>query len=150
VDSPEPDGRPPVSADVAALIERLAAGKSGWGYRRIHGATEARLWGQGIDDPPDHKALKIPSAAQAAYRHDLIAPRIPGSCSATETGSSPSFDALLASTGIHAVKIPPRSPRAKACAERLFAGHPAVDLSREQIQRGPARAALSGEYEQAA
>ena len=55
VDSPEPDGRPPVSADVAALIERLAAGKSGWGYTRIHGATEARLWGQGIDDPPDLK-----------------------------------------------------------------------------------------------
>jgi hypothetical protein len=30
-----------------------------------------------------------------------------------------SFDAILASTGIQAVKIPPRSPRANACAERF-------------------------------
>ena len=131
-------GRPPVSAEVAALIERLAAGKSGWGYKRIQGAAQARLWGQGIDDPPDLKALKIPSVAQAAHRHDPIAPRISGSCSATETGSSPSFDALLASAGIQAVKIPPRSPRAKACAERPLTAHPSVDLSREQIQRWPA------------
>jgi hypothetical protein len=46
------------------------------------------------------KGLKISSVAQAAHRHDLIAPRISGSCSATETGSSPSFDALLASAAI--------------------------------------------------
>jgi hypothetical protein len=150
MDSPEPDGRPPVSADVAALIERLAAGKSGWGYTRIHGATEARLRGQGIDDPPDLKALKIPSVAQAAHRHDLIAPRIPGSCSATGTGSSLSFDALRASAGIQAVKILPRSPRANACAERLLTAHPSAGLCRGQIQRGPVLAALSGEYEQAA
>ena len=95
-------------------------------------------------------ALKIPSVAQAAHRHDLIAPRIPGAWSATETGSSPSFDALLASAGIQAVKIPPRGPRANACAERLLTAHPSAGLSREQIQRWPVLAALSGEYEQAA
>ena len=144
-DSPEPDGRPPVSAEVAALAERLAAGKSGWGRKRIHGATQARLRGQGIDDPPDLKALKIPSVAQAAHRHDLIAPRISGSCSATETGSSPSFDALLASVGIHAVKIPPQSSRANACAEKAAYGPPfpltflgsrsSVGLSRGFIRR---------------
>ncbi len=30
-------GRPPVSAEIAALIERLATNNSGWGYQRIQG-----------------------------------------------------------------------------------------------------------------
>jgi hypothetical protein len=86
VDSPEPDGRPPVSADVAALIERLAAGKAAGGTR---GSTELLKLAYAVRAsmiPPDHKALKIPSTAQAAHRHDLIAPRVSCSCSATETG----------------------------------------------------------------
>jgi hypothetical protein len=67
VDSPEPDGRPPVSAEVAALIERLAAGKGGWGRKRIHGATQAPLRGQGIDNPPDLKALKMDGQHRDRY-----------------------------------------------------------------------------------
>ena len=30
-------GRPPVSAEIAALIDQLAAGNHGWGYQRIQG-----------------------------------------------------------------------------------------------------------------
>jgi putative transposase len=30
-------GRPPVSAEIASLIERLATGNHGWGYQRIQG-----------------------------------------------------------------------------------------------------------------
>src|SRR5204863_5869298 len=34
---PHRTGRPPVSAEIAALIERLATENSGWGYQRIQG-----------------------------------------------------------------------------------------------------------------
>jgi putative transposase len=34
---PHRTGRPPVSTEIAALIERLAAENSGWGYQRIQG-----------------------------------------------------------------------------------------------------------------
>ena len=34
---PNRTGRPPVSAGITALIERLATGNHGWGYQRIQG-----------------------------------------------------------------------------------------------------------------
>jgi putative transposase len=34
---PHQTGRPPVSAEIAALIERLATENNGWGYQRIQG-----------------------------------------------------------------------------------------------------------------
>jgi putative transposase len=34
---PHRTGRPPVSAEIAALIERLATENDGWGYKRIQG-----------------------------------------------------------------------------------------------------------------
>ena len=58
-------GRPPVSAEVAALIERLAAENNAWGYKGIQG--ELLKVGHRVSASTIRrvlKALKIPPAPQ--------------------------------------------------------------------------------------
>ena len=77
---PNPTGRPPVSAEIALLIERLATENRSWGIpadsRR---AAQARPPDRRLDDPPGPQGPEDSPGIETADRHNLAAfPARPG------------------------------------------------------------------------
>jgi len=67
LDLPAPEGRPPVSAEITALIERLATENNTWGYKRIQG--ELLKLGHRVSAPTIRRVLKMLKIPPAPQRH---------------------------------------------------------------------------------
>jgi hypothetical protein len=70
---PNRTGRPPVSIEIAALIERLATENRCWGISGSKARCSSPPPGPRLHDPPDPQRPGGSSGADTAHRHDVAA-----------------------------------------------------------------------------
>jgi len=80
---PHRTGRPPVSAEITALIGRLATENNSWGYKRIRGELLKlghQVSASAIRHPPGAQGPEDSARTATAHRHDVAeVPAHPGS-----------------------------------------------------------------------
>ena len=145
---PRGAGRPPVGAEIAALIGRLAAEVHGWGYQRIQG--ELLKLGRRVSASTIRrvlKALKIPLAPKRhtdgtwrQFLHTQAATMLATDffhvdCAVTLQCLYCLFVMEIGSRYVHILGV---------------TANPVADPSRERIQRRPVLGGLINEYERAA
>jgi transposase InsO family protein len=141
---PPKRGRPPLDARIAVLIEQTARKNPGWGYKRTQAETMLACDFFHVDCAVTWRRLYVFFVIEAGTRHVHIlgVTAHPDGAWTTQQARNllmdlgeratrfrflirdragqftEAFDAVLADAGIEVVKIPPRSPRANAYAER--------------------------------
>jgi hypothetical protein len=83
---PNRTGRPPVSTEIAALIERYATENTSWGYQRIQG--ELLKLGHRATGPPGHRATGPPRPQSAGSSSPGGSRRLPSDALTRPGGSS--------------------------------------------------------------
>jgi Integrase core domain len=147
---PNQAGRPPVSAEITMLIERLATENDGWGYQRIQG--ELLKLGHRVSASTIRRVLRALKIPPRCPRANAYAERFVLTVRTEVTDRMLIFgprhlQTILADYETH---YNGRRPHRSRHLRPPRPDHPVADLSRERIQRRPVLGGLISEYERVA
>jgi putative transposase len=116
---PGTPGRPPVAAEVRALVEQLARQNPRWGYKRIQGELiglghrvgEGTAYPTGSWTAQQARNVLMALGERAGRFRFLIRDR--------DGKFTTAFDGVFAGNGTRVIKTPARSPKANSFAERF-------------------------------
>ena len=147
---PNQAGRPPVSAEIAALTGRLATGNHGWGYQRIQG--ELLKLGHRVGASTIRRILKALRIPPRSPRANAYAERF------VLTARTEVTDRMLILGERHLRSVLAeyarhdngRRPHRSRALRPPRPDHPIGDLTQQQIKRHPVLGGLINEYQRAA